>query len=99
MIRVSHILGVELPVGVNELARIPQNPQRARKDPVQPRTHGWAKILRQRFNPLGKGGKDQTVVRSDCELLERMLGRLEIGWVSPFALNPFSERHPDEIAV
>ncbi len=98
MIGIAHVLGIELPVGANELTAIAEHANRTGEDFIKCRPHPRPQIVLQRFDGRVERGEDESLVCRDPEFSQGVLGGLEIIGVARFSANAFAERHADEIA-
>jgi len=84
---------------MDELSRVAENLHRPIEHTVYPRADVVSEVLLDRLHLVAEGCENQTSVRRQVELLQRVLSSIEARWVAALALEPFAKRHPREIPL
>src|SRR5271166_2061239 len=84
---------------MDELSRVAENLHRPIEDAVYPRADVVSEVFLDRLHLVAEGCENQTPVRRQVELLQRVLSSIEARRVAALALEPFAKRHAREIPL
>ena len=98
VIRILHVLQVQLPVRLRILARAAEILHRLVEDPVDPRAHLLAEILGQRRDRVAEGREHEAAIAVDAQLAQPVLLRIEIRGHPRHPLLAAPERHAEQVA-
>ena len=98
MVGVAQVLGVELPVAVDALARVAEDLYRPREEALHHAHAEFAEVLLKRLGPIGECAEHHAIQRLHAQFARRDGAHVEVGGHPAFALQALAKGQPGELA-